>query len=140
MCKRAGIELDDFEALFGENSGGINEMMPSTKKRDKSQYPIADIKIDMIDGFPNHPFRVVDDEEMAQLIENISEYGVMHPVIVRKGINDFGKNVRYFLNYSAEEQKVPYRYGNGVDLLSGKTVDHGEIIAIPAWDLKIVEE
>lgn len=40
MCKRAGIELDDFEALFGENSGGINEMMPSTKKRDKSQYPI----------------------------------------------------------------------------------------------------
>ena len=34
MCKRAGIELDDFEALFGENSGGINEMMPSTKKRD----------------------------------------------------------------------------------------------------------
>ena len=63
-----------------------------------------------------------------------------YPVIVRKGINDFGKNVRYFLNYSAEEQKVPYRYGNGVDLLSGKTVDHGEIIAIPAWDLKIVEE
>lgn len=45
MCKRAGIELDDFEALFGENSGGINEMMPSTKKRDKSQYPIADISL-----------------------------------------------------------------------------------------------
>ena len=37
MCKRAGIELDDFEALFGENSGGINEMMPSTKKRDVAQ-------------------------------------------------------------------------------------------------------
>ena len=40
MCKRAGIELDDFEALFGENSGGINEMMPSTKKRDKSESDI----------------------------------------------------------------------------------------------------
>ena len=54
MCKRAGIELDDFEALFGENSGGINEMMPSTKKRDKSNHPIVAIKIDMIDGYPNH--------------------------------------------------------------------------------------
>lgn len=112
MCKRAGIELDDFEALFGENSGGINEMMPSTKKRDKSQYPIADIKIDMIDGFPNHPFRVVDDEEMAQLIENISEYGVMHPVIVRK-VGDRYQMIsghrRLFASKKANKETIPAR-------------------------------
>lgn len=112
MCKRAGIELDDFEALFGENSGGINEMMPSTKKRDTSQYPIADIKIDMIDGFPNHPFRVVDDEEMAQLIENISEYGVMHPVIVRK-VGDRYQMIsghrRLFASKKANKDTIPAR-------------------------------
>lgn len=46
MCKRAGIELDDFEALFGENSGGINEMMPSTKKRDEYQKFVFDAVIE----------------------------------------------------------------------------------------------
>ncbi|MDO4338539.1 MAG: beta-galactosidase [Eubacteriales bacterium] len=63
-----------------------------------------------------------------------------YPVIVRKGTNDFGKNVRYFLNYSAEVQKAPYLYGNSVELLSGKRIESGEIMEIPAWDLKIIEE
>ena len=63
-----------------------------------------------------------------------------YPVIVRKGINDFGKQVRYFLNYSAEEQKVPYLYEKGLELLSGKQVEAKEILTIPAWDVKIIEE
>lgn len=63
-----------------------------------------------------------------------------YPVIVRKGTNDLGKIVRFFLNYSAVEQKVPYVCGSGVELLSGKTVENGESIEIPAWDLKIIEE
>lgn len=66
--------------------------------------------------------------------------GYSYPVIVRKGINDFGKQVRYFLNYSAEEQKVPYLYEKGLELLSGKQVESKEILTIPAWDVKIIEE
>ncbi|MGN1193390.1 MAG: beta-galactosidase [Dorea sp.] len=66
--------------------------------------------------------------------------GYSYPVIVRKGINDFGKQIRYFLNYSAEEQKVPYLYETGLELLSGKQVEAREILTIPAWDVKIIEE
>ena len=73
MCKRAGIELDDFEALFGGREDGIDEMMPSAGKRNKADYPVIDIAIKDIDSFPNHPFMVVDDEEMALLAENIAE-------------------------------------------------------------------
>ena len=69
---------------------------------------------------------------------DLPEYS--YPVIVRKGINDFGKQIRYFLNYSAEEQKVPYLYEKGLELLSGKQVESKEILTIPAWDVKIIEE
>ena len=62
------------------------------------------------------------------------------PVIVRKGTNDFGKTVRFYLNYSAEEQKVPYTFGKGVELLSGEYVESQSEMMIPRWGLKIVEE
>lgn len=63
-----------------------------------------------------------------------------YPVIVRKGINDFGKNVKYFFNYSAEEQNVPYIYKNGVELLVENPIKAQENLNIPAWGVKIVEE
>lgn len=63
-----------------------------------------------------------------------------YPVIVRKGINDFGKNVKYFFNYSAEEQNVPYIYKNGVELLAENPIKAQENLNIPAWGVKIVEE
>ncbi len=63
-----------------------------------------------------------------------------YPVIVRKGINDFGKNVKYFFNYSAEEQNVPYIYKNGVEFLAENPIKAQENLNIPAWGVKIVEE
>ena len=68
---------------------------------------------------------------------DLPEYS--YPVIVRKGINDFGKQIRYFLNYSAEEQKVPYLYETGLELLSGEQVEAKETLSIPAWGVKIIE-
>lgn len=68
---------------------------------------------------------------------DLPEYS--YPVIVRKGINDFGKQIRYFLNYSAEEQKVPYLYESGVEILSGKQVESEKTLTIPAWGVKIIE-
>ena len=62
------------------------------------------------------------------------------PIIVRKGINDSGRKVRYFLNYSAQETEVPYGFENGEELLSGEEIETGKTLHIPAWDLKIVEE
>jgi ParB family chromosome partitioning protein len=41
-----------------------------------------------VDEFPNHPFRVKDDDEMQKLVESIREYGVLSPVIARRKPDD----------------------------------------------------
>ena len=50
-------------------------------------------KIEMIDiskisDFPNHPFKVVDDERMLDMVKSVKEYGVILPIIVRPKEND----------------------------------------------------
>ena len=40
--------------------------------------------LENVDDFPEHPFEVRDDEEMAELIESIRDVGVVSPIIVRK--------------------------------------------------------
>ena len=62
------------------------------------------------------------------------------PVIIRKGVNDYGKTITYYLNYSAMEQKVKYEGKDGIELLSGESIPHSGDICIKAWNLCIVEE
>ena len=62
------------------------------------------------------------------------------PLIVRKGVNSSGKTVRYYLNYSAEEQTTSNRFSDGVELLSGSEIKNQGPIHIAPWDLRIVEE
>ena len=45
---------------------------------------VEDIEICKIYDFPNHPFKVKDDENMNTLIKSVKEYGVLVPVIVRQ--------------------------------------------------------
>ena len=37
----------------------------------------------MIKDFPNHPFKVKDDEKMNDLVESVKENGVLYPLLVR---------------------------------------------------------
>ena len=46
------------------------------------------IPLSAIDDAPDHPFGVRDDEEMAELMESISTFGVINPVIVRRTDNE----------------------------------------------------
>lgn len=62
------------------------------------------------------------------------------PVILRKGKNDFGKRVWFYLNYSDKEQEVCHEHEAGIDLLTGDKVKQGENIVLSAWNLKIIEE
>ena len=48
---------------------------------------VEDIEICKIYDFPNHPFKVKDDENMNTLIKSVKEYGVLVPVIVRQKDN-----------------------------------------------------
>ena len=45
---------------------------------------IREIPIELLDPFPNHPYKVVDDADMDQLVESIRAKGLLTPCIVRK--------------------------------------------------------
>ena len=63
-----------------------------------------------------------------------------YPVIIRSGINDLGKKIRYFFNYSSEEQEVLYAFKDGKELLIDGRIRAQSVLKIPAWDVKIIEE
>lgn len=45
---------------------------------------IREIPLSQIDPFPNHPFKVRDDDDMMNLVESIAQNGLLSPIIVRK--------------------------------------------------------
>lgn len=59
------------------------------------------------------------------------------PMILRKGVNDFGKTVWFCLNYSAQEQIVYQLLEKGWDLLDGS--ETGSVVSVPAWGLRLIE-
>lgn len=61
------------------------------------------------------------------------------PVIIRRGLNSLGREITYYLNYSAERQSFPYRGPEAAALLTGETVHSGDTLEIGPWDLKILE-
>lgn len=63
----------------------LDELFSSQKERDEAKLSkIRDIPLSEIDDFPDHPFKVRDDEDMMQLIESIKERGVITPATVRQ--------------------------------------------------------
>ena len=61
-------------------------------------------------------------------------------VHVQHGVNRMGKHLHYYFNYSGGDVKASYPYGPGTNLLDGKSVTHGQQLALAPWDLAIVEE
>lgn len=60
------------------------------------------------------------------------------PMILRRGTNDFGKEIIYCMNFSAKEQSIlPPQ--DGTDLLCGQNVSSKTPITIAPWDLRIIE-
>ena len=53
----------------------VNEIEPDEK--------IVEIEMERLREFQNHPFKVKADAQMLQLIESISKYGILNPLIVR---------------------------------------------------------
>lgn len=88
---------------------------------------------------------MTDDATLQNVIKDalgsagVELSGYSYPVIVRKGTNDLGKTIRYFLNYSGSEQAVTYKYGDAEDVITGKEIKAGTELKIPAWDVRIIE-
>jgi len=76
--------------LAKERDGIINlpsfdEIFSSQRERDDALLKrIYEIPLDRIDPFPNHPFKVRDDDDMMNLVESIKANGVLTPATVRK--------------------------------------------------------
>ena len=63
----------------------VDDMFTTQEIRDERKLPrIRDIPIKAIKDFPEHPYKVKDDEDMMNLMESIKENGVLTPVTVRK--------------------------------------------------------
>ncbi|HUB59729.1 MAG TPA: beta-galactosidase [Puia sp.] len=62
------------------------------------------------------------------------------PLIVRGGVNKYGRPVRYYFNYSGSEKGFVYRHGGAVELLTGKRVEDGDSLTLPAWGVMIMEQ
>lgn len=63
----------------------LDDLFSTQEQRDEKQLSkIRDIPIELIDDFPDHPFKVRDDEDMERLIESVKERGVITPATVRQ--------------------------------------------------------
>ena len=71
--KGANISLSSYDDIFATDE---------SRAEDK-QERVQEIPLSELHPFEGHPFRVVDDEDMAKTVESIQEYGVLTPAIVR---------------------------------------------------------
>ncbi len=62
------------------------------------------------------------------------------PVIVKHGVNKYGKNIHYYLNYSGKPQVFAYLYKPSVELLTQKTLATGQQVTLGPWGLVVLEE
>lgn len=63
----------------------LDELFSTQEERDDAKLSkIRDIPLELIDDFPDHPFKVRDDEDMIQLVESVKERGVITPSTVRQ--------------------------------------------------------
>lgn len=61
-----------------------DEFFTTQEERDlRSKEHVENLKISDIADFPNHPFKVIVDDEMREMSKSIEEYGVLVPVLVR---------------------------------------------------------
>lgn len=73
-AKKIDLGMTAYDELFMTDEERVENRLPK----------IYDIPISEIDDFPDHPFKVRDDEDMENLIESIKERGVITPATVRK--------------------------------------------------------
>ena len=72
MAKEINLELPNVDDLFKFSTN-----------KGKAETVVM-IPIEEISDFPNHPFKVRDDEKMIETVASIKKHGVIFPAIVRK--------------------------------------------------------
>lgn len=71
--KKAAVTLTAYEDLFSSEA----------ERQEVSREQVQNVPLELFHPFPNHPFKVLDDEKMQDTVQSISEFGVLVPVLAR---------------------------------------------------------
>ena len=75
-------------SAFKMNLPSVDDLFSTEEERQEAKLKkLYDIPLSEIDDFPDHPYRVLDDEDMQALMDSISERGVITPAMVRQKEN-----------------------------------------------------
>ena len=67
------------------NLTSIDDLFTTQEERDeRAKDKIEEIPLSEIDGFPEHPYHVRDDEDMQHLVESVREIGIITPAKLRR--------------------------------------------------------
>ena len=62
----------------------LDDLFSTQEERDSANLEkVVEVKLSDITDFPNHPFKVKDDDEMDKMRQSVEQYGVVHPILVR---------------------------------------------------------
>ena len=67
------IQLASYDDLFKTDE----------ERQADAQERLQNLPLDKLEPFPNHPFKVIDDDKMLETVESIKERGVLVPILVR---------------------------------------------------------
>lgn len=67
------IQLASYDDLFKTDE----------ERQADAQERVQNLPLDKLEPFPNHPFKVIDDDKMRETVESIKERGVLVPILVR---------------------------------------------------------
>jgi ParB family chromosome partitioning protein len=75
--------------LAKSNASGLltslDNLFTTQEQRDAAKRDVVlDLPLDQIGDFPNHPFKVKQDEAMLEMVESVRQYGVLVPGLVRQ--------------------------------------------------------
>ena len=68
------------------------------------------------------------------------EQQLSFPVITKKGVNQNGRMVHYYFNYSATAQSFNYPYNSSKELITNKAISKNATLQLPPWGVMIIEE
>ena len=86
------IELTAYDDLFQTDESRAEAALSK----------IRDIPLSEIDEFPDHPFKVLMDEDMEQLVESVKRNGVMTPAIRERRTER--KRTSYWTEHSTRQK------------------------------------
>ena len=62
----------------------LDDLFSTQEEREIATQPrVQEISIDLIDEFPNHPFKVRMDESMMEMADSVKQHGILVPAIIR---------------------------------------------------------